>query len=745
MRKRLSYEMAPWLRDFLDEVRVLSPSAQPSAATQLSSSLYWQLFASQASSRLLDLRSRLLQAQGESFYTIGSAGHEGNVVLGHLLSLQDMLFLHYRSGALFIERSQKLPGQTPLYDLLASFVASRHCPISGGRHKVLGSKALNIPPQTSTIASHLPKAVGAAFALGLKQRHGQANDAIVMSSFGDASLNHASAQCAFNSAAWTSYQHLAMPLLFVCEDNGLGISTPSPLGWVAQFATRYPQIKYFFADTGDLESSYLVTQAAIDYVRTTRKPAFLHLKVVRLFGHAGADAQTAYLSHKQIAAQAEQDPLRKTAQALIDHGYATATQIVTYLSELDKRINEIANEVINTPKLTDVASITETLHVAQKNHKAAIAPVSDQALEQCIAKSAGRLNSPQSMAKLLNWVLQEQLMQYPELVVFGEDVAKKGGVYGITQHLQKQFGANRVFNTLLDETSILGLAIGLSQQGFLPVAEIQFLAYVHNAEDQIRGEAATLSFFSAGQFDNPMVIRIAGLGYQKGFGGHFHNDNSLAVFRDIPGLIVLCPSNPEDAVLLFRQAVKLAYEERKVVVFIEPIALYNTRDLYLAGDNQWLSLYPSTSCALPAFGEPKVQGEGKQLAIVSYANGAYLSLQAMQELELQGYSVRVIDIRYLVPLQVEAIIQALGPCQHILIVDECRQRGSLSEELFALLHEACPARFNIARVCGVDSFIPLGAAAYTLLPSSKEIVEAAKQLLNRTNVTKEPQPWHIAV
>ena len=138
----------------------------------------------------------------------------------------------------------------------------------------------------------------------------------------------------------------------------------------------------------------------------------------------------------------------------------------------------------------------------------------------------------------------------------------------------------RVFDTILDETTILGTAIGLAHNGFIPVPEIQFLAYLHNAEDQLRGEASTLSFFSSGQYQNPMVIRIASLAYQKGFGGHFHNDNSIAVLRDLPGVIVACPSNGPDAAKMLRTCMRLAYEEGRVVVFLEPIALYMTKDLH---------------------------------------------------------------------------------------------------------------------------------------------------------------------
>ena len=132
-------------------------------------------------------------------------------------------------------------------------------------------------------------------------------------------------------------------------------------------------------------------------------------------------------------------------------------------------------------------------------------------------------------------------------MVFGEDVARKGGVYGVTRGLRQGFGPARVFDTLLDEQSILGLALGAGVSGLLPIPEIQYLAYLHNAEDQIRGEAATLQFFSNGQYRNPMVVRVAGYGYQKGFGGHFHNDDAIAVLRDIPGVVIASPSRPDDA------------------------------------------------------------------------------------------------------------------------------------------------------------------------------------------------------
>ena len=162
------------------------------------------------------------------------------------------------------------------------------------------------------------------------------------------------------------------------------------------------------------------------------------------------------------------------------------------------------------------------------------------------------------MALAINRALEDTLRRYPEALVFGEDVARKGGVYGVTRGLLDKTSSARVFDTLLDEQAILGLALGAGVSGLLPIPEIQYLAYFHNAADQIRGEGATLQFFSNRQYRNPMVIRIAGYGYQKGFGGHFHNDDSIAAIRDIPGVVIASPARPDDAAAMLHTCVGAA-------------------------------------------------------------------------------------------------------------------------------------------------------------------------------------------
>ncbi|MCB0280489.1 MAG: MFS transporter, partial [Calditrichaeota bacterium] len=208
------------------------------------------LFETQLISRLLDLEARALKEKNQSFYTIGSSGHEGNAAVALAFDLKDLAFLHYRDAAFFIQRAKQLAGSTPIYDMLLSFVASSEDPISGGRHKVLGSVNLNIPPQTSTIASHLPKAVGAAIGIDLRRRlnHNLKNKDVVICSFGDASLNHSTAQGAINTAQWIAYRKLNVPIVFVCEDNGLGISVKTPPDWVGRSIKDRPMIKYIYGD-----------------------------------------------------------------------------------------------------------------------------------------------------------------------------------------------------------------------------------------------------------------------------------------------------------------------------------------------------------------------------------------------------------------------------------------------------------------------------------------------------------------
>ncbi|MEM9013568.1 MAG: thiamine pyrophosphate-dependent enzyme [Pseudomonadota bacterium] len=685
------------------------------------------LFESQLASRALDLGARKLGVEKRGFYSIGSAGHEGNAALANILRPNDPAFLHYRSGAFLIERARKAGGETPLWNMALSFVASADDPISGGRHKVIGSKSLFVPPQTSTIASHLPKAVGAAFGVALARTHKKADaqaslDSVVVASFGDASANHSTAQGAFNTAAHTAYRGLPLPIIFLCEDNGIGISVKTPAGWIKTAFSNRPGLRYVYSDGRDVVDAVAAARTAQSIARQSRIPVFLHMRTVRLMGHAGSDLEASYRARPEIEREADQDPLLHTARRLIENSILSREEIRNLYGSIKHRVESILNAACDRPKLETAEAVMSTISPASEQ-----APSENPKTQTKNPADARARSEPPHMSRLISLTLADEMALNPNIIVFGEDVGKKGGVYGATTRLQKQFGPSRAFDTVLDEQSILGMAIGAAHIGYLPIPEIQFLAYVHNAEDQIRGEAATLSFFSGGQYANPMVVRVAGLAYQKGFGGHFHNDNSVAVFRDIPGVILACPSSGGEAVRLLRTCIRVAREQKRVVIFLEPIALYGTKDLHVEGDGLMAAVYEDVDGDAP-FGAPGVIGDGADLAIITYGNGVSMAQKASTTLAKDNIAAKIIDIRWLSPLPIDAIIKQAAACNSVLIVDECRRTGSLSEEIIAGFadHQFAP---NLARVTGEDSFIPLGPAADTVLVQEADIIRAARALI----------------
>jgi len=324
-----------------------------------------ELFESQLISRQLDLMALVKRAEDKVFYTIGSSGHEGNAMVGRATRATDPAFLHYRSGAFVAERYRKLDRADFIRDTCLSFAAAAGDPASGGRHKVWGHPALWILPQTSTIASHLPKAVGAALAIGHAARVDHElpvpGDSIVVCSFGDASVNHATAQSALNAAAWTAHQNLPLPILLVCEDNRLGISVPTPLQWTAKsMAGRYG-IDYVHADGLDLAAGWEPVQRAVAMARARRRPVFLHLDTTRLMGHAGTDFEIDYRLAAELERDESLDPLLNSARRVVARGLLPPAKIRERYEAIRRRCLEEADRAHALPKLTTAADVVRPL------------------------------------------------------------------------------------------------------------------------------------------------------------------------------------------------------------------------------------------------------------------------------------------------------------------------------------------------------------------------------------------------
>jgi 2-oxoisovalerate dehydrogenase E1 component len=706
------------------------------------------IFDAQAQSRHLDFAARWMQQQGHGYYTISSAGHEGNAAVAAALRPSDPALLHYRSGGFYCARARQVAGIDPVRDVLLGVAASADEPIAGGRHKVFGRAELAIIPQTSTIASHLPRSLGVALGIGRAAKLGVAcpwpRDAVAVASFGDASASHSTAAGAVNAACHTSYQGIPVPLLLVCEDNGIGISVPTPRGWVAAAYRDRPGLRYLAADGCDPVAAYDAAAEAAGLARSRRVPVFLHLSVVRFLGHAGSDAEAAYRGTADLTADLARDPLVATAAELVRAGLLTPGEAVARYVATGGLVHEAAEQALDTRPLSSAAEVIAPLAprhpdrvagLARRGPAAMAGPPGTEGAAGADGQAepagparpgAGAAAQEVTLAQAVNLALGELLETYPGMCVFGEDVGRKGGVYGVTKGLQRRFGAARVFDTLLDEQSILGLALGGGLTGLLPVPEIQYLAYLHNAEDQVRGEAATQQFFSAGQFRNPMVLRVAGYGYQKGFGGHFHNDNAVGVLRDIPGLVIASPARPDDAAAMLRTCLAAAAADGSVCVFLEPIALYHTRDLHDDGDGGWLAPYPGLDAHVPV-GQARRYGDGRDLTMITFGNGLRMSLRVARRLGGQGIGVRVVDLRWLAPLPVADVLREAEATGRVLVVDETRRSGGVSEGVVAALVDA-GYQGRISRVTSEDSFIPLGPAANAVLLDEPTIEKAAAGL-----------------
>jgi 2-oxoisovalerate dehydrogenase E1 component len=704
------------------------PSGFVRSGSRLTAQRCLDLFDAQLTSRHLDLAARRLRASGRGYYTIGSAGHEGNAAVAGALRPTDPALLHYRSGAFFVERARQVGGRDPVRDVLLGVVAAAQDPTSGGRHKVFGRHDLAIIPQTSTIASHLPRAVGVAFAI---ERAARLDvdcewplDAVTVCSFGDASANHSTAVGAINTATNLAYRGLPLALLLVCEDNGLGISVPTAPGWISAAYGARVGLEYFAADGCDVVDAVDAADRAARGGGTRPAPAFLHLRTVRLLGHAGSDVEAAYRTPADIAADLDRDPLVGTARVLVESGVLTPDAVLDRYRQVHERVDAVAREVVGAAPLRTRAEVMAPLAPAAP---AVVAGHVRHLRESSVAttESVDRV----TLARAVNRALGDILAADRGALLFGEDVGRKGGVYGVTRGLAERFGAARVFDTLLDEQSILGLAAGAGLSGLLPIAEIQYLAYLHNAEDQIRGEAATLGFFSAGQYRNPMIVRVAGYGYQEGFGGHFHNDDAVAVLRDVPGIVVASPSRPDDAAAMLQTCAAAARTSGAVCVFLEPIARYHTRDLYDPGDGGWLASYPTAADHVP-IGAARIYGDGTDLTVVTFGNGLYLSLRAARHLRDRGIGVRVVDLRWLVPLPVGDVLREANATGRVLVADETRASGGVSEGVLTALVDA-GFTGAMARVSSADSFVPLGDAARLVLLSERDIEQAALELVRR--------------
>ncbi|MEG0437806.1 MAG: alpha-ketoacid dehydrogenase subunit beta [Solibacillus sp.] len=319
-----------------------------------------------------------------------------------------------------------------------------------------------------------------------------------------------------------------------------------------------------------------------------------------------------------------------------------------------------------------------------------------------------------TMIQAITDALRCEMKNDENVLVFGEDVGVNGGVFRATEGLQKEFGVERVFDTPLAESGIGGLAIGLALTGYRPVPEIQFFGFVYEVMDSISGQLARMRYRSGGTYNAPVTIRSP-------FGGgvhtpEMHSDSLEGLMAQQPGLKVVIPSTPYDAKGLLIASIR----DNDPVIFLEHLKLYRS----------FREEVPEEAYTIE-IGKADVKREGKDLSIIAYGLMVHESLKAAEELEKEGHSVEVIDLRTIQPLDIETIIASVEKTGRAIVVQEAQKQAGIAANVVAEITERAILSLEapVLRVAAPDTIYPFPQAEGVWLPTYKDVMETAKKVL----------------
>jgi 2-oxoisovalerate dehydrogenase E1 component len=698
--------------------------AQKTAGPKLDGARVLAFYRTMVTARRVDDREISLKRQNKIFFQISGAGHEGIQVAlaAHLESGKDWLYFYYRDRAFSL-----VMGQTPLDHLLQA-VGAHDDPSSGGRQMPshFGDPRYNIVSTSSPTGSQFLQAVGSAEAAYRASRipdlarhvTNLSSDEVVVVCTGDGTTSQGDFWEALNTAC-----NLKLPVVFLVEDNGYAISVPvevnTPGGSISKLFTGFPDLKIVECDGTDVLDSYRASGEAVAHCRERKGPALVHAHVIRPYSHSMSDVEASYRTQEERDADAERDPLVRTRKLLIDSGVATTEQLDTLEAEVEAAVAEAADEALKHPQ---PAVETASDHLFSED----VDPTS--AAFQTTAQYED--DKEKTVVDLLNSCLKDEMERDPRIMVFGEDVADasresalehgvkgKGGVFGVTHGLQRAFGSERVFNTPLAESNIIGRAIGMAIRGLRPVVEIQFFDYIWTAFNQIRNELATMRYRSNNTWAAPVVIRVTYGGYLRG-GSVYHSQTGETLFTHTPGLRVVLPSNAEDANGLLRTAIRC----EDPVIFLEHKHLY--RQIHNKGR------YPGKNYMIP-FGKAKVVREGSDLTIVTCGALVKRSMDAAKKAAQQGIECDVIDLRTLNPLDMETIAESVKKTNKVLITHEDSLSWGIGSEISARIADELFPWLDgpVRRVASMDTWVAYAPELEdVILPQIDDVLEGIMEL-----------------
>jgi 2-oxoisovalerate dehydrogenase E1 component len=652
------------------------------------------IFRIMVTARRLDEKMLNLLKQGKSFFHIGGSGHEaGQIAAARALEPgKDWSYPYYRDLTYMLGMGMSVE------QVLINFLARKGDVNSGGRQmpQHYGFKDARVVSQSSPTGTQFLQAVGTAKGARLHEL-----DEVVYVSSGEGTTSQGEFHEALN---WASRGKL--PVIFNIQDNKYAISvhlSQQTGGSVYDMVAGYANLERHEIDGTNFFESHSVFKHAADRARRGDGPSVIVSDVVRLLPHSSSDDHKKYRSPEELELDRYRCPINRLEDALTRNNILSADEATSMREEIKNLVNE-ATDKAEALELPDASTATQFLFSPNPPELKYEASTPD--------------GNKTVLVDAVNHALREEMERNENIIVYGQDVEDgKGGVFTATKGLSTKFGTQRCFNSPLAEASIVGTAIGLSVRGFKPVVEIQFGDYIWTAMMQVRNEAATMRYRSNNEWSSPIVIRVPVGGYIHG--ALYHSQSIEAVFAHIPGLYIAFPSNAADAKGLLKTACRMD----DPVLFLEHKGLYR--------QSHATALEPDSEYLLP-FGKAAIRREGTDVTVVTWGAIVNKAMESARILSKEGYSVEVIDIRTIVPLDMETILNSIKKTNKVLIAHEDNLTGGFGAEIAARIASEGFEHLDgpIQRVAAKDCHIPYSwNLEPMILPQERDVQDAVRSLL----------------